>query len=272
MNEATAPRQDRGTPTGIFFGVLAACLVLAIVIIVLGVRVHSLNAQLPDAQAQLTSAKVETAQAQAELATAKAATGVLQTQLEKAKAASGDLQAQLDKAKGQQADLLAQLDKAKADKAKAADLQLQLDGAKAQSADLQGQLNKAAAGSAQMLAQLDQAKSQSLDLQSRLQKAEDALAKLQPLVLKARVMPVTTSFESGSWGSSFGMHNGVTLRVNNVSPQPLKVDISITGQGKTRTQSNVIEVRATLAVEKLAAGESVVIASEGYDPVRLTVQ
>jgi hypothetical protein len=50
------------------------------------------------------------------------------------------------------------------------------------------------------------------------------------------------------------------------------VDITVTGAGKTRTQSNTVAVGATVNVEKLAAGESVVIASEGYNPVRLTVQ
>ena len=258
MNDPTAPRQEKSTPSGAFFGLLAVCLVLAIVIIVLGVKVHNLNAQLPDIQTQLTNAKAETAQAQ--------------TEVGKAKAASSELQSQLDKAKGHEADLQSQLEKAKADKAKAADLQSQLEKANAKSADLQNQLNQAAAGSAQLLAQLDQTKSQSSDLQSRLKRAEEALAKLEPLALKARNLPVTTSFESGQWGSSFATHNGFTLRINNLSPQPLKVDITVTGQGKTRTQSNVIEVSAALNVEKLAAGESVVIASEGYDPVRLTVK
>jgi septal ring factor EnvC (AmiA/AmiB activator) len=272
MNDATSPRQEKSKPAGAFIGLLVACLVLAIVIIVLGVKVHNLNAQLPDIQTQLTNAKAETAQAQTEVGKAKAASSELQSQLDKAKVASGELQSQLDKAKGHEADLQSQLEKAKADKAKAADLQSQLEKANAKSADLQNQLNQAAAGSAQLLAQLDQTKSQSSDLQSRLKRAEEALAKLEPLALKARNLPVTTSFESGQWGSSFATHNGFTLRINNLSPQPLKVDITVTGQGKTRTQSNVIEVSAALNVEKLAAGESVVIASEGYDPVRLTVK
>lgn len=272
MNDATAPRQEKSTLSGTFFGVLAACLVLAIVIVVLGVKVHNLNAQLPDIQTQLTSAKAETAKAQTELGEAKAASSELQSHLDKAKVTSSDLQAQLDKAKSQEAALQSQLDKAKADKAQTADLQSQLEKANAKSADLQNQLIQAAAGSAQLLAQLDQTKSQSLDLQSRLKKAEDALADLQPLVLKARKLPVTTSFESGQWGSSFATHNSFTLHINNLSPQPLKVDITVTGEGKTRTQSNIIDVSAALKVEKLAAGESVVIASEGYDPVRLTVK
>jgi hypothetical protein len=50
------------------------------------------------------------------------------------------------------------------------------------------------------------------------------------------------------------------------------VDITVTEAGKTRTQANIVEVGATVTVEKLAAGDSVVIASEGYNPVRLTVQ
>ena len=79
-------------------------------------------------------------------------------------------------------------------------------------------------------------------------------------------MPVTTSFEKIHGGRSF------TLHISNLYLQPLSVDISITGPEKTRSQSNVIGGGGTLAVEKLAAGENVVIASDGYDPVNLTVQ
>ena len=275
MNDTPAPSHEKGKSAGLFFGTLAACLVLAIVIIVLGIKVQHLNARLPESQTQLASAKAELAQAQTDLAKARADNAQiagLKVQLEADKTQSADLQSQIDKAKGQLADLQSQVEKAKAEKAESAKLQAQLDQAKAQSADLQGQLTQAAAGSSQAAAQLVQAKSQVSDLQSRLQKAQSDLAKLQPLVLKVRHMPVTTSFDANTWGSSFGGHSGFTLRINNLSPQPLTVDTTVTGPGTPRSQSNVIEVGATLKVEKLAAGDNVVITSEGFDPVNLTVK
>jgi hypothetical protein len=275
MNAAPAPRQEKGRQAGLFLGTLAACIVLAIVIIVLGVKVQHLNAQLPENQTQLASARAELAQAQTDLAKARADNAQmagLKVQLEADKSQSADLQGQIDKAKGQRADLQSQVEKAKAEKAESAKLQAQLDQANARSADLQGQLTQAAAGSSQVAAQLDQAKSQVSDLQSRLQKAESDLAKLQPLLVKARHMPVTTSFDANTWGSSFGSHSGFTLRINNLGPLPLTVDTTVTGSGTPRSQANVIDVGATLKVEKLAAGDNVVIASEGFDPVNLTVK
>jgi len=50
------------------------------------------------------------------------------------------------------------------------------------------------------------------------------------------------------------------------------VAITVTGPGKTRSQTSTIGAGATLSVDKLVVGEKVVIASEGYDPVTLTVQ
>ena len=79
-------------------------------------------------------------------------------------------------------------------------------------------------------------------------------------------MPVTTSLEKVQGGRSF------TLHINNLYLQPVSVDISITGADKARSQHSIIGSGATQNVEKLAAGESVSITSEGYDPVKLTVQ
>jgi chromosome segregation ATPase len=275
MNDAPAPSQEKGRQAGLFLGTLAACIVLAIVIIVLGVRVQHLNAQLPESQTQLSNARAELAQAQTDLAKARADNANLaglKVQLDATKAQSAELQVQVDKAKAQVADLQAQADKAKAEKAESAKLQAQLDEAKAKAAELQGKLSGAAAESSQVASQLDQAKNQISDLQARLQKAESDLGRLQPLIQMARHMPVTTSFDSGSWGSSFKGQNGYTLRINNLGQQALKVDVTITGAGKPRLQSSVMEVGATLKVEKLVAGESVVVASEGYDPLSLTVK
>ena len=116
-----------------------------------------------------------------------------------------------------------------------------------------------------MLTELDQTKIQSLDLQARLQKAEADIAQLQPMLLKARHMPVAATFEK-TRGDHFTMH------VNNLDQQPVTVNVTISGGGKTHSQTNVIGAGATLNVEKLSAGDDVTVASDGYEPLKLTAQ
>ncbi len=242
---------------------LAACVLFAVVIIVLGFKVHRRDAQLADTQKQLVQAKSDGAKAKAELDKANAAGADLKAQLEKEKSVSVDLQSQVDQGKSALADLQAQMDKARA---QTTELQAQLDKSKAQSTDLQNQLTQAAAGSTQLLTQLDQAKIQSMDMQQRLQKAEADIAQLQPMLLKERHMPVATTFEKEHWG------RGVTLHLNNLNEQPLSVNISIVSQGASRSQSNVIGAAGALSLEKLSNGDTVDIASDGYEAVHLTVQ
>jgi|HubBroStandDraft_5_1064220.scaffolds.fasta_scaffold54008_2 septal ring factor EnvC (AmiA/AmiB activator) len=266
MSDAKTTQNEKVRRTGAFalLGVFAACLILALLTLVLAVKVHRRDAQLADTQKQLEQAKSDSAKTKSELDKATSNAADLKAQLDKAKSQSADLQAQLDQAKPAAADLQSQLDKAKA---QTADVQAQLDKSKAQSADLQNQLNQATAGSTQLLTQLDQSKIQTMDLQARLQKAEADVAQLQPMLLKTRHMPVTTSFEKEHWG------HGITLHVNNLNQQPLTVAVTINSKGAPpRTQSNVIGAAATLNVDKLVAGDSVVVASDGYDPVNLTAQ
>jgi len=263
MNDAKTPDHEKTTNRKPMLGLLIACIVLAVVAVFHMVKIHGLNAKLADTQKQLAQAKSDGAQAQTELDKAKTASADLQDQLTKAKGQQADLQSQLDQSKEASVQLQAQLDKAKA---AAVDQQAQLDKSKAQAADFQSQLNQATAGSTQLLSQLDQAKIQSMDLQSRLQKAEADLAQLQPMLLKVGRMPVATSFEKESWG------RGLTLHVNNLAQKPLTVNITITGGDNTRRQSNVIGAGATLNVEKVAAGDKVVIASDGYESVDVTAQ
>jgi uncharacterized phage infection (PIP) family protein YhgE len=265
MNDSKAAHQEKARKAGAFalLGIFAACLLLAILVIILGVKVHTRDTQLADTQKQLAQEKSDGAQSKAELDKATSASADMKSQLDKATAHSAELQTQLDQAKSNATELQAQLDKAKA---QAADVQAQLDKSKAQAADLQNQLTQAAAGSTQLLTQLDQAKIQSMDMQQRLQKAEADIAQLQPMLLKARHMPVTTSFEKEHWG------HGVTLHVNNLNEQPLSVNLTIGSQGKSRSQSSVIGAAAAFTVEKLNPGDTVDIASDGYETVHLTAQ
>jgi septal ring factor EnvC (AmiA/AmiB activator) len=238
------------------------CIVFGLLLIVVGVKLSHRNAQLADVQKQLDQAKKDGESAQSDLEKAKQSAADLQTQLTKAKGQVTDMQSQLDLANSKTTDLQNQVDRAKA---QTAEVQGQLDKSKAQSADLQNQLAQTAAGSQQLLTQLDQAKIQAMDQDSKLQKAQADIAALQPMLLKVRHMPVTTSLEAAHWGK------GATLRINNLDQQPLNVSVTVSGQGSPRSQSNVIGAGATLNVDKLAAGDNVVVASEGYDPISLTV-
>ncbi|HXQ80316.1 MAG TPA: hypothetical protein VN775_03325 [Opitutaceae bacterium] len=280
MNDQTAPFQETSRQRGSSLAILVLCVGLAILAVVLGVKLHRLNARADRntqaapataAQKQAVQAKPDTAQAQAELDKARAASAQLQTQLDQAKKQQRDLQAQLDKAKAQATGMQSQLDRAAA---QSADLQSQLDKAMAQSADLQTQLAKAKAGSSQLAAQLDQSKARSTDLQSRLQKAEGEIAADQPLVQKARHMPVMASFEKVRGGpfQLVGGHATITLHIGNLYLRPLSAVISVTGAETNRSQSCTIGGGAMLDVEKLAAGDKIVISSEGYDPLTLTAQ
>ncbi len=265
MKDSKDTHQEKARKAGAFalLGTFAACLLFAFIIIVLGFKVHGRDAQLAAIQTQLAQAKSDGTKTQAELDKANTASADVKSQLEKAKSQSAELQSQVDQAKSASADLQTQLDKAKA---QTADVQAQLDKSKAQSADLQNQLTQATAGSTQLLTQLDQAKIQSMDMQQRLQKAESDIAQLQPMLLKTRHMPVTTTLEKEHWA------HGVTLHVNNLNQQPLSVNITISSQGKNRSQSNVIGAAASLNVDKLAGGDTVDIASDGYDSMHLTIQ
>jgi uncharacterized phage infection (PIP) family protein YhgE len=239
------------------------CIVFGLLLITVGVKLSHRNAQVADSQKQLDQAKKDGASAQAGLEKARTTAADLQTQLTTARGHVTDMQSQLDLANSKTRDLQNQADRAKA---LTAEVQGQLDKSKAQSADLQNQLAQSAAGSQQLLTQLDQARIQAMDQDSKLQKAEADIAALQPMLLKARHMPVTTSFEAEHWGK------GVTLHINNLNQQPLTVKITVNSHGAPRTQSNVIGAAATLNLKKLAPGDNVVVASDGYEALALTVQ
>jgi hypothetical protein len=254
--------KHKAVKAGISVGILAVFLVLAILALVLGVKVSHRNTQIADLQKQLTDAKALAAKEQSDLDSASSASDDLKTQLAKATSAQADLKAQVDQASVAASQQQALIDR---DKALQADLQSRLDKSEIQSAAFKSQLNEATAGSARMLTELDQSKIQALDLQEKLHKAEADIAQLQPLLLKAHHMPVTAVFEK-THGDRY------TLHVNNLDQQPVTVNLTIVDAGKTRSQSNVIGAGATLNVEKLAAGDNVTVASDGYDPLTLTVE
>lgn len=261
VNQATARHQQRQRQSGLFLALVGALLLLAVVFIVHALKVHKLEHELSDTQKQLTQAQNDAKQAHADLDKAQGHASDLQSQLDQAKSHAADLQAQLDQTKQSTGQMSAQLDKSKADYA---DLQTKLNSSKAQAADLQNQVTQANSGSAQLVTQLDQAKIQNMDLQTKLQKAENDLTQLQPLLLRARHIPLTTSLDKH--GGSYVLH------VKNLYLEPISVDVSISGPEKTRSQTNVIGGGESLAIDKLALGDNVVVSSDGYDPINLTVK
>jgi len=260
MNDSPPAQQDTVNGPLIPGARILVWVVPTVFVIALGLIAGHLNTQLADVQKQLAQSAAAATQAQAELAQAKAASAQLQSQLQKADSQQTDLQTQLDQSKVA-ADHLQSL--ADEEKAHGADLQSQLDKAKAQVSDMQTQIADDSAGSAALL---EQTKSLNADTQAQLKKSQDDISQLQSWFVKARHLPVTTAFEKVDGGRSF------TLHVSNLYAQPLSVGIAITGAVNTRTQKNSIDGSATLDVEKLTAGENVVISSDGYDPVTLSVQ
>jgi predicted nucleic acid-binding Zn-ribbon protein len=270
MNDTPTPLDEKSGRKGALLGLLAACIILAIVATILGSRVGHLKTEISDVQAQLAAAKADTAQAQTDLGAAKAAAADLRSQLDKAKTSCTDLQAQVDKAKGESAGLASEVEGAKAQGAKqVAAIQAQLEKANAREADLQGQLGQATAWSTQLQVQLGQAKSRSAFLETKLQKAEGDIAKLQTVAQKARHLPVTTFFDRN--GAGFTAHSSYTMSINSLQTEPLKLDITVTNPQRTRTQSSTVEYGATLKVDKLSSGDSVLIASQGFDPLTVAV-
>jgi len=260
-SEHTLPDEEHNNRPQTPFVIRATCIVLAILAIALAYRIHQQNALVSDTRVRLDQANAATDQVKADLAKSNAQSADLQLQLDRAKGLRADLQSQLTKAQGQQSDLQSQLEKARTD------LRSQQDKALAQSAGLRAEINQANDGLSQLRRELDQAKGQNGDLMAQLARAQGDIAKLQPLAVKARFLPVSVTFEKPSfWSNEFTMH------VRNMNPDPLKVNITIGGSRKAPSASATIEGDGTINIANLPAGAKVVIASEGYDPANLTVQ
>jgi septal ring factor EnvC (AmiA/AmiB activator) len=243
------------------FGMIAACVILAVAAIVLAFSVHERNGLVADLRTQLNQASSDI-------------TG-LRSDADKANTTATGLKAQLDSAQGQLADFKSQLDQAQSQKSAAqtqltkveserSALQRQVDSDKAQLADSQSQLGQANDKVSGLSKELDQAKSQSADMQAQLAKAQGDLTNLQAPAQKAQSMPISTEFKKSFFGSKF------TLLVTNLNPDTLNVSITVAGRNAPVTAA--IKSGATFDVDGLAAGTNVVIAGNNYASVNLTAQ
>jgi len=233
----------------------AAVLFLAAIVAALAYAAYHLDSVAAHGKEQLALADSKIGQAKADLGMANARSAELQLQIESIGSQTADLKAQLDKAQARRSGLESQLQRA------LADLRSQADNARVRESDFQAVIK-----SSGLLKELEQAKSQAKDLEAQLAKTQGDLAKLQPLAIKARVPPLTTSFEKGFWDRGF------TLHVKNLNPDPLSVNIKITGLGTAFARSATMEGGGSLNVENLAAGMRVAIESAGYDTMTVTVQ
>lgn len=265
VEQRVSPRtpEEKDQRAGTSVGILALCFVLAIVSIFLGTRIHNQNVVLADVKAQLAQASSKAAQAQADLDAAKVQSTALQAQLQSDQTQRSDLQSQLVQANARSVSLQAQVSR---DQGQRSDLQSQINSSKAQFAAMQAQLNTANQESSALSAQLDQAKSHAGDMQAQLAKAQVDLTRVHPLLVQARQLPLTIAFERSFWDLGF------TLHVSNPGSAALNLRIKISGTDRTRSQMAVIEAGATLDVPHLPAGENVLIASDGYDPLNLTAR
>jgi septal ring factor EnvC (AmiA/AmiB activator) len=243
-------------------GAIAIALVLAVVAAFLGVKVRQLSDANADLQGQQNGTKAEMATAQADLDKARAQASNLQLQITKDESQLSDLRSQAGQEKSRMADLQSQLDKANA---RSAESQSQLSQARTQSGALQARLYQTTDDSTRLRTELENAQSQNANLQSRLDKAEGDLAKMAPAAATAQPVPVTTTFKKAFLSSE------ITMQVKNLNPSPLAVSITITGKDD-RTQPATIDAGGTLNVEKLTAGDTVVIASFGFASVNATVR
>lgn len=263
QRDASRTQENPDRRTGSSFGFLGTLLILAIVSVVLGTRVHHQKVALAEVRVQLDQANYAASQAQADLGASKAQVSALQALIVNDQGQRADLQSQLEQAKAQSSGLGTQLSR---EQAARADLQTQLDKARAHSAGVEAQLSRAESQATDYRNQLDEARTLAADSHAQLEKAQADLARVHPLVVQASQLPLTTSFEKSFWDQGF------TLHVSNPGPSALTLRITISGPNGTRAQVAAIESRATLSVPGLPPGEKVVIASEGFDPLSLTAR
>lgn len=244
-------------------GLSVLCVVLAAGAAFLGFKLNKTNTELTETRARLEQANRETADVKASLATSDTSLTNLRSQLDKAKKDLADQQAQAQKNQELGAGLQAQLDQSRSE------LQALQQKTQTESTDLQAQLKQANETSTGLRSQLDQAKSENEGLKTQLAKAKTDLANLQlpPVAAKAtRPLPLSTEFKKSFFGKEF------SLQLKNQGGDPLKLDIQVTGSEKTPSRSVVVEGNHTLKLDNVTPGATIVIASEGFEPVSLTAQ
>jgi uncharacterized protein YhaN len=279
MNAPIPPHLAKHPRTGSAGGILLVVLGTAVVIAIILVMQHrSLKQPKPSAPSAAPAAEADAAatsagpsaapvnQVQAALDKATAANLVLQADLDKEKAEARDLQSKLTQATAASDQLRIQLDAANAD---GADLKARLEKAKDQTNSVRSELAAAQSEKAGLAGDLDREKTEAADLKAKLQKSEAYAAGIQPLVARARHLPIRISSDK-VMGNPFELvsgHSSYTIHLANLSLEPVNVDLTIVTAGHTIAQSNTIGGGATLNLERLAEGAKVTIAADTYESV-----
>jgi multidrug efflux pump subunit AcrA (membrane-fusion protein) len=253
----------RGNRAAASAGLIVACVLLSTLAVYLAARVHSQSTALSETRTQLAQSNSRADVAQAGLDAAKAQSADLQSKLTSGAGEKSDLQSQLDRAKALAAGLQAQFNR---DQSQQADLQVQLAQAKALASGRQTQFDRLSQESAALRAQLDQVRTQGAETQAQLAKAQADLTRVHPLVVESRQLHLNAAFEKSFWDQGF------TLHINNPGTDALNLTITISGADKTRVERAVLEGGATLNIGHFPAGENVVIASEGFEPLNLSAR
>jgi peptidoglycan hydrolase CwlO-like protein len=246
------------------FGVRAACCVLGLATLVLAYMVYEENSTVADTGTQLAQATDQGLQTKADLDKANIRVADMQNQVTAATAKASDLQTQLAKAQGQNTDLQAQIAKANS---QVSEMKTQVDSAKERLSEAQAKISLANDDSALLRKELDAAKAQVADFQSQDAKAQataDSTATQAAAPLPA--MPVAAKFVKSSWTGGF------TLHVKNTNSGPLIVTITVEGSQGRAPIPAIIEGGSTFDVKDLASGTNVVLTSNGFSPVNLTVR
>ncbi len=207
---------------------------------------------------QATAAKLNQAKTDAD--TAKTQTTALQQQLDAAKAQSDDQQKQLKSLQTQKTDLQAQLTKSQASEA---DLSSQLDKSKQLVASLQTNVGRAIDSAARSQKQLDAANAHAADLQTMLDKAMNDAEKPGTAAVEVRPLPMAVSFEKALWGGKY------TLHLRNQSSELLRINVSVDSGA---VSASTVQAGTMFDVSNLKEGSSVVVSSNGFASIVLTVK
>ena len=171
-----------------------------------------------------------------------------------------DQQKQLKSLQGQKTDLQAQLTKSMASNA---DLSSQLEKSKQLVASLQANVDRANDSAARSQKQLDAANSHAADLQTMLDKAVNDAAKPGTAAVEVRPLPISSSFEKAFWGGKY------TLHLKNQGSELLRINVAVDGGS---VSAATVQAGTMFDVSNLKEGSSVVVSSDGFTSVVLTVK
>lgn len=98
-----------------------------------------------------------------------------------------------------------------------------------------------------------------------LEQAEGEISTLQPLAAKARQLPVRTRLIHVGQGSAYN------LVIRNESRVAMRLFVVVNGDNHSKTYNSVVEGGRIWVFPRLVAGDSVEIASEGFDTTKVSV-